>query len=119
MTHAVVAAEEWLAARKELLAKEKEFTRLRDQVSALRRELPRERFQLRLPRVLHPAGARGSQGVLQLRLAGSWGRRTRGSERVLQGRAGARVSHLLGVRTRNRPPQYRLQPPGPHAQGPR
>ena len=42
MTHAVVAAEEWLAARKELLAKEKEFTRLRDQVSALRRELPWE-----------------------------------------------------------------------------
>ena len=42
MTHRVVAAEEWLAARKELLAKEKEFTRLRDQLSALRRELPWE-----------------------------------------------------------------------------
>ena len=42
MTHAVVSAQEWLAARKELLAKEKEFTRLRDQVSALRRELPWE-----------------------------------------------------------------------------
>jgi len=42
MTHAVVPAEAWLAARKELLAKEKEFTRLRDQVSALRRELPWE-----------------------------------------------------------------------------
>ncbi len=42
MTHAVVSAEAWLAARKELLAKEKEFTRLRDQVSALRRELPWE-----------------------------------------------------------------------------
>ena len=42
MTHPVVSAEAWLAARKELLAKEKEFTRLRDQVSALRRELPWE-----------------------------------------------------------------------------
>ena len=38
----MVSAEAWLAARKELLAKEKEFTRLRDQVSALRRELPWE-----------------------------------------------------------------------------
>lgn len=42
MTHRVASAEEWLAARKELLAKEKEFTRLRDQLSALRRELPWE-----------------------------------------------------------------------------
>jgi predicted dithiol-disulfide oxidoreductase (DUF899 family) len=36
----VVLPEEWLAARKELLAKEKEFTRLRDQLSQQRRELP-------------------------------------------------------------------------------
>ena len=36
----VVSQEEWLAARKELLAKEKEFTRLRDQLSQQRRELP-------------------------------------------------------------------------------
>jgi predicted dithiol-disulfide oxidoreductase (DUF899 family) len=42
MTQRVVSGEEWLAARKELLAKEKEFTRLRDQLSALRRELPWE-----------------------------------------------------------------------------
>jgi predicted dithiol-disulfide oxidoreductase (DUF899 family) len=35
-----VSREEWLAARKELLKKEKEFTRLRDQLSAERRELP-------------------------------------------------------------------------------
>ena len=40
--HRTGTREEWLAARKELLAKEKEFTRLRDQVSALRRELPWE-----------------------------------------------------------------------------
>jgi predicted dithiol-disulfide oxidoreductase (DUF899 family) len=57
----VVSGEAWLAARKELLAKEKEFTRLRDQLSALRRELP-------------------------------WEALTKG---------------------------YRLQPPGPHTQGPR
>ena len=41
--HRVVSGEEWLAARKALLAKEKEFTRLRDQLSQLRRELPWER----------------------------------------------------------------------------
>jgi predicted dithiol-disulfide oxidoreductase (DUF899 family) len=36
----IVSREEWLAARKELLAKEKELTRLRDRVSAERRALP-------------------------------------------------------------------------------
>ena len=38
--HQVVSRDEWLAARKALLVKEKEFTRLRDQLSAERRELP-------------------------------------------------------------------------------
>lgn len=38
--HKVVSREEWLVARKEHLAKEKEFTRLRDQLSQERRELP-------------------------------------------------------------------------------
>jgi predicted dithiol-disulfide oxidoreductase (DUF899 family) len=37
--HQVVTAEEWLAARKELLAREKEFTRLRDELSRRRRVL--------------------------------------------------------------------------------
>ena len=36
----VVSRAEWLAARKQLLLKEKEFTRLRDQVNADRRRLP-------------------------------------------------------------------------------
>jgi predicted dithiol-disulfide oxidoreductase (DUF899 family) len=36
----VVSQEEWLAARKKLLAKEKELTRLGDQLSAERRALP-------------------------------------------------------------------------------
>jgi predicted dithiol-disulfide oxidoreductase (DUF899 family) len=40
MQHAVVSQGEWLAARKALLAREKEFTRQRDQLSAARRELP-------------------------------------------------------------------------------
>jgi predicted dithiol-disulfide oxidoreductase (DUF899 family) len=38
--HPIVSHDEWLAARKELLAKEKEFTRLRDLLSAERRALP-------------------------------------------------------------------------------
>ncbi len=41
----VVGQAEWLAARKELLNKEKEFTRLRDEVSSARREMPWERVQ--------------------------------------------------------------------------
>jgi predicted dithiol-disulfide oxidoreductase (DUF899 family) len=38
--HPVVSREEWLAARTAFLAKEKEFTRLRDEVSRQRRQLP-------------------------------------------------------------------------------
>ncbi len=38
--HKIVSKEEWLVARKELLAREKESTRLRDQLSAERRKLP-------------------------------------------------------------------------------
>jgi predicted dithiol-disulfide oxidoreductase (DUF899 family) len=41
----VVSQTEWLAARKELLAKEKEFTRLRDDLSRQRRELPWEKVE--------------------------------------------------------------------------
>ena len=41
--HRVVTRDEWLVARTELLAKEKEFTRLRDQLSQDRRDLPWER----------------------------------------------------------------------------
>jgi predicted dithiol-disulfide oxidoreductase (DUF899 family) len=39
-THETVSKNEWLQARKELLAEEKKFTRLRDQLSAKRRALP-------------------------------------------------------------------------------
>ncbi len=38
--HKVVSPAEWLAARKQFLTKEKEFTRLRDELSRQRRELP-------------------------------------------------------------------------------
>ncbi len=38
--HQVVTPEAWVEARKQLLAKEKEFTRLRDQLSQARRDLP-------------------------------------------------------------------------------
>jgi len=43
--HKVVSHEEWIAARKQLLIKEKEFTRLQDQLSRQRRELPWERVE--------------------------------------------------------------------------
>src|SRR5580698_1563637 len=41
----VVSQTEWLAARKELLVKEKEFTRLRDELSRQRRNLPWEKVE--------------------------------------------------------------------------
>jgi len=40
MEHKVVPRDEWLIARKALLAREKEFTRARDELSRQRRELP-------------------------------------------------------------------------------
>ena len=40
--HKVVAHNEWIEARKQLLLKEKEFTRLRDELSQQRRDLPWE-----------------------------------------------------------------------------
>ncbi len=43
--HRVVSHDQWLEARKQLLASEKEFTRLRDQLSQQRRDLPWERVE--------------------------------------------------------------------------
>jgi predicted dithiol-disulfide oxidoreductase (DUF899 family) len=43
----VVSRDEWLDARKKLMAKEKELTRLRDELSAERRRLPRTRVEKR------------------------------------------------------------------------
>jgi len=39
-THRIVSRDEWIVARKHHLAQEKEFTRLRDRLSAERRDLP-------------------------------------------------------------------------------
>jgi predicted dithiol-disulfide oxidoreductase (DUF899 family) len=43
--HKVVSKQEWTAARKQLLAKEKEFTRARDALSRERRDLPWEKVE--------------------------------------------------------------------------
>jgi predicted dithiol-disulfide oxidoreductase (DUF899 family) len=45
LSHKVVSHQEWVAARKALLVKEKEFTKLRDQLSEQRRELPWARVE--------------------------------------------------------------------------
>src|SRR6202048_3196874 len=44
-SHKIVSREEWIAARKALLAQEKEFTRARDRLSAERRALPWVRIE--------------------------------------------------------------------------
>lgn len=43
--HPVVSSDQWLAARKELLVNEKEFSRLRDELTQRRRDLPWERVK--------------------------------------------------------------------------
>jgi predicted dithiol-disulfide oxidoreductase (DUF899 family) len=45
MQYEVVTSDEWLRARKELLAKEKEFTRLRDEMTKQIRSLPWEKVE--------------------------------------------------------------------------
>ena len=54
MTNRVVSHREWIAARRKLLAKEKEFTRLRDGLTRLRQAMPWERvdkeYQFQGPR---------------------------------------------------------------------
>jgi predicted dithiol-disulfide oxidoreductase (DUF899 family) len=49
VTHA-----EWIAARKQFLAKEKEFTHLRDELSKQRRELPWETVEKKNARTPQP-----------------------------------------------------------------
>jgi len=58
----VVSPTDWLAARKELLAKEKEFTRLRDELSRQRREMPWEKVEKQY--VFH--GANGKETLTEL-----------------------------------------------------
>ena len=61
-THEVVSKDEWLKARKRLLAKEKEFTRMRDQLSAERRALP----WLRIDKDYSFDGPNGRETLAQL-----------------------------------------------------
>ncbi len=58
----VVSREEWLAARKELLVKEKELTRHRDEVNADRRRLP----MVRIDKPYTFEGPNGKVGLLDL-----------------------------------------------------
>ena len=62
MNHPVVSHDEWLAARKAFLTKEKEFTHLRDELSRQRRELPWEKVEK--PYVFDGPG--GRQGLSDL-----------------------------------------------------
>src|SRR5947209_19720163 len=43
--HRIVSHQQWTQARKQLLAREKEFSKLRDELSASRRDLPWERVE--------------------------------------------------------------------------
>ena len=58
----VVSREEWLAARRELLLKEKELTRLRDRVNADRRRLP----MVRVDKPYTFEGPDGSVGLAEM-----------------------------------------------------
>jgi predicted dithiol-disulfide oxidoreductase (DUF899 family) len=58
----VVSSEEWLAARNELLAKEKELTRARDRLNADRRRLP----MVRLDKAYTFEGPDGTVGLLEM-----------------------------------------------------
>ena len=61
-TPPIVSPQEWLAARKELLVKEKELTRMRDLVNAERRRLP----MVRIDKPYTFEGPNGTVGLLDL-----------------------------------------------------
>jgi len=61
-THEVVSKDEWVEARRRLLAKEKEFTHLRDQLSAERRALP----WMRIDKAYTFDGPNGKETLAQL-----------------------------------------------------
>jgi predicted dithiol-disulfide oxidoreductase (DUF899 family) len=58
----IVSREEWLAARKQLLAEEKELTQTRDRVNAARRRLP----MVRVDKPYTFQGPNGQLGLLEL-----------------------------------------------------
>ena len=62
MTHAVVSHRDWISARRKLLAKEKEFTRARDELTRLRQALPWERVE----KEYQFQGARGKRTLTSL-----------------------------------------------------
>ena len=73
----IVSPSEWVEARKQSLIKEKEFTRLRDELSRERRELPWERVVRRFQRqgearrsVRRPQSTRGLSLHVRARLGG-------------------------------------------------
>ncbi len=62
VNHPIVSRDEWIAARVAFLAKEKEFTRLRDELNRQRRQLPWERVDK--PYVFE--GPRGKTSLVEL-----------------------------------------------------
>jgi hypothetical protein len=83
-TRNVVSHDEWVAARKKHLAKEKEFTRLRDQLSRERRGLPWESVEK------------------EYTFEGENGRQTLGE--IFEGRSQLVISSCLGRSLRRSPP---------------
>jgi len=60
--HPIASQQEWLAARRELLQKEKQFTQLRDQLSAQRRQLP----WVKIEKAYTFQGSKGAETLAQL-----------------------------------------------------
>ena len=79
----------------------------------------RQRLQPRLLRELHAGAAGPRRGLLQLRRAPLHGRGAARHQRVLQGRRGRHVPHLLHLRTRRGSDDGHLRHARPRAQGPR
>lgn len=62
MEHPIVSQDEWLAARRELLKKEKEFTRLRDKLTEQIRALPWRKIE----KAYSFTGPKGKESLLDL-----------------------------------------------------
>ena len=115
--HPVVPAEDWISARKALLAKEKEFMRLRDELARRRRDLPWEA----VTKEYFFGGPDGTRSLPQL----FDGRRQLIVYHFMyppewdDGCPRGGVPYLLGVRPGHRHAERRLPLPRPGPEGPR
>lgn len=109
--HSIATHDDWVAARKELLLREREFSRLGDELAKQRRALPWEPVEKTYV-FQGPSGQETKHKVIHRKLAAT-------GEELCEGFVGRDLPYLLHLRSRARSPQRRLPMARPDAEGSR